>query len=107
LGSDSSVVKNKEAIDDVDEANMAEALKLKEMFELQKKPALDNVPTVGPMPLPRAEGYISYGGALRPGEGDAIAQYVQQEKRIPRRGEVGLSAEEISKFEELGYVMKW
>jgi hypothetical protein len=105
LGSDSSVVKNKEAIDDVDEANMAEALKLKEMFELQKKPALDNVPTVGPMPLPRAEGYISYGGALRPGEGDAIAQYVQQEKRIPRRGEVGLSAEEISKFEELGYVM--
>ncbi|WJX48641.1 hypothetical protein P8452_35177 [Trifolium repens] len=83
----------------------AEALKLKEMFELQKKPASYNVPTVGPMPLPRAEGHISYGGALRPGEGDAIAQYVQQGKRIPRRGEVGLSAEEISKFEELGYVM--
>ncbi|KAI3449649.1 hypothetical protein Pfo_006314 [Paulownia fortunei] len=52
-----------------------------------------------------AEGHISYGGALRPGEGDAIAQYVQQGKRIPRRGEVGLSAEEISKFEGLGYVM--
>lgn len=48
---------------------------------------------------------VLYGGALRPGEGDAIAQYVQQGKRIPRRGEVGLSAEEISKFEELGYVM--
>jgi hypothetical protein len=110
LGSDSAVVKNNETIDDVDEANMAdinnaEALKLKELFELQKKPALDNEPTVGPMPLPRAEGHISYGGALRPGEGDAIAQYVQQGKRIPRRGEVGLSAEEISKFEELGYVM--
>ncbi|KAI8020833.1 Transcription factor bHLH35 [Camellia lanceoleosa] len=45
------------------------------------------------MPLPRAEGHISYGGALRPGEGDAIAQYVQQGKRIPRRGEVDLSAE--------------
>ncbi|GAU25568.1 hypothetical protein TSUD_260020 [Trifolium subterraneum] len=100
---------NKEVINDVDEANIAEvnaeALKLKEMFELQKKPALDNEPTVGPMPLPKAEGHISYGGALRPGEGDAIAQYVQQGKRIPRRGEVGLSAEEISKFEELGYVM--
>ncbi|KAL7262639.1 hypothetical protein ACSBR1_000908 [Camellia fascicularis] len=57
------------------------------------------------MPLPRAEGHISYGGALRPGEGDAIAQYVQQGKRIPQRGEVGLSAEEIQKFESLGYVM--
>lgn len=83
----------------------AEVLKFKEMIESQKKPALDNEPAVGPMPLPRAEGHISYGGALRPGEGDAIAQYVQQGKRIPRRGEVGLSAEEIQKFESLGYVM--
>jgi hypothetical protein len=44
-------MKNNEVIDDVDEVNMAEVnaetLKLKEMFELQKKPALDNVPTVG------------------------------------------------------------
>lgn len=82
-----------------------EALKFKEMIECHKKPALDNEPFVGPVPLPRAEGHISYGGALRPGEGDAIAQYVQQGKRIPRRGEVGLSAEEIQKFESLGYVM--
>ncbi|KAI8009445.1 Actin-related protein 2 [Camellia lanceoleosa] len=57
------------------------------------------------MPLPRAEEHISYGGALKSGEGDAIAQYVQQGKRIPQRGEVGLSAEEIQKFESLGYVM--
>ncbi|GMI69358.1 hypothetical protein HRI_000605100 [Hibiscus trionum] len=94
----------------VDEPNMAdinaaEALMFKEMIEAQKKPALDNEPMVGPAPLPRAEGHISYGGALRPGEGDAIAQYVQQGKRIPRRGEVGLSAEEIQKFESLGFVM--
>ncbi|KAK1259207.1 hypothetical protein QJS04_geneDACA010208 [Acorus gramineus] len=82
-----------------------EVIKFKELIESQKKPALDNEPVVGPMPLPRAEGHISYGGALRPGEGDAIAQYVQQGKRIPRRGEVGLSAEEIQKFESLGYVM--
>ncbi|KAE8686146.1 hypothetical protein F3Y22_tig00111084pilonHSYRG00049 [Hibiscus syriacus] len=73
-----------------------------EMLEAQKKHALDDEPMVGPAPLPRAEGHISYGGALRPGEGDAIAQYVQQGKRIPRRGEVGLSAEEIQKFENLG-----
>ncbi|KAF7153204.1 hypothetical protein RHSIM_Rhsim01G0273900 [Rhododendron simsii] len=83
----------------------SEALLLKEMMELRKKPALEDEAVVGPMPLPRAEGHISYGGALRPGEGDAIAQYVQQGKRIPRRGEVGLSADEIQKFETLGYVM--
>ncbi|GLJ28958.1 hypothetical protein SUGI_0571290 [Cryptomeria japonica] len=85
-----------------------EALMFKEMIESQKKSAaagLENEPFVGPAPAPRAEGHISYGGALRPGEGDAIAQYVQQGKRIPRRGEVGLSAEEIQKFESLGYVM--
>ncbi|XVF32560.1 hypothetical protein REPUB_Repub17cG0092800 [Reevesia pubescens] len=87
------------------EISAAEALMLKEMIEAQKKPALENEPMVGPAPLPRAEGHISYGGALRPGEGDAIAQYVQQGKRIPRRGEVGLSAEEIQKFEDLGFVM--
>ncbi|RWR77711.1 UPF0396 protein [Cinnamomum micranthum f. kanehirae] len=92
--------------DEMKEAEIdSEALILKEMLELQKKPALDNEPLVGPVPLPRAEGHISYGGALRPGEGDAIAQYVQQGKRIPRRGEVGLSADEIQKFETLGYVM--
>ncbi|GAB2275226.1 hypothetical protein Dimus_009987 [Dionaea muscipula] len=82
-----------------------EVLKFKELIDFQKKNALSNEPPVGPMPLPKAEGHISYGGALRPGEGDAIAQYVQQGKRIPRRGEVGLSADEIQKFESLGYVM--
>ena len=46
-----------------------------------------------------------YGLALRPGEGSAMAQYVQQNKRIPRRGEIGLSADEIERFESLGYVM--
>ncbi|KAI3875542.1 hypothetical protein MKX03_027055 [Papaver bracteatum] len=68
----------------------------------------DNDVPVGPMPLCKAAeggGRISYGGALRPGEGDAMAQFVQQGKRIPRRGEVGLSADEISRFESLGYVM--
>ncbi|KAJ8748400.1 hypothetical protein K2173_003037 [Erythroxylum novogranatense] len=97
---------NKSIVNDGRKAEIdAEILKFKEMIEAQKKPALDNEPVVGPMPLPRAEGQISYGGALRPGEGDAIAQYVQQGKRIPRRGEVGLSADEIQKFESLGYVM--
>ena len=103
---DSEVDTNGKAkVEEVNEETDMEALKFKEMIEAQKKPALDNEPMVGPAPLPRAEGHISYGGALRPGEGDAIAQYVQQGKRIPRRGEVGLSAEEIQKFESLGFVM--
>lgn len=46
-----------------------------------------------------------YGGAMRPGEGAAIAQFVQSGKRIPRRGEVGLDARQIENFEDLGYVM--
>ncbi|KAI3852673.1 hypothetical protein MKX03_003175, partial [Papaver bracteatum] len=38
----------------------------------------DNDVPVGPMPLCKGAeggGRISYGGALRPGEGDAIAQF--------------------------------
>ncbi|KNA22574.1 hypothetical protein SOVF_032480 [Spinacia oleracea] len=108
-GNSSSASEKEEKIE-LDEANIdelnPEALALKEMLESQKMAAaLINEAPVGPQPLPKAEGHISYGGALRPGEGDAIAQYVQQGKRIPRRGEVGLSADEISKFETLGYVM--
>lgn len=64
---------------------------------------------VGPMPAgaemdihadPRA-----YGGALRPGEGSAIAAYVQSGQRIPRRGEIGLESHEIEKYEQAGFVM--
>ncbi len=46
-----------------------------------------------------------YGGGLRPGEGSAIAQHIQAGKRVPRRGEVGWSGEEIGGLEDLGYVM--
>ena len=62
---------------------------------------------VGPAPPPTAAHAKpgDYGGALRPGEGDAMAAFVQSGKRIPRRGEVGLSADEICRFEDLGYVM--
>ena len=89
--------------DDINQEPESPVFIFKEMLETQKK--LENEPMVGPAPLPKADGHIRYGGALRPGEGDAIAQYVQQGKRIPRRGEVGLSADEIQKFETLGYVM--
>ncbi|XP_047326082.1 NF-kappa-B-activating protein-like [Impatiens glandulifera] len=106
-GSESDETKEDKSLvhDEIDSEMNEELLKFKEMMESRKKSTLEDEVLVGPQPLPRAEGHISYGGALRPGEGDAIAQYVQQGKRIPRRGEVGLSAEEIQKFETLGYVM--
>ena len=47
----------------------------------------------------------SYGSALLPGEGAAIAQFVLTGQRIPRRGEVGMSSEQIAEYERMGYVM--
>lgn len=46
-----------------------------------------------------------YGKALLPGEGAAMAAYVAEGKRIPRRGEIGLTSNEIESFESVGYVM--
>lgn len=66
---------------------------------------------VGPVPLPMvpeaAEAALrgDYGGNLLAGEGDAIAQYVQAGVRIPRRGEIGLTGEEVESFEKAGFVM--
>ena len=48
---------------------------------------------------------ISYGAALLPGEGAAIAQFVQQNLRIPRRGEIGWQSDDIERLEMDGYVM--
>lgn len=48
---------------------------------------------------------FSFGHALLPGEGAAMAEYVKAGKRIPRRGEIGLTSEEIADFEKSGYVM--
>ena len=48
---------------------------------------------------------MDFGKALLRGEGEAMAAYIQEGKRIPRRGEIGLKSEEIEKFETSGYVM--
>ncbi|XP_034037666.1 NF-kappa-B-activating protein [Thalassophryne amazonica] len=48
---------------------------------------------------------LNFGHALLPGEGAAMAEYVKAGKRIPRRGEIGLTSEEIANFEKSGYVM--
>lgn len=42
---------------------------------------------------------------MRPGEGAAIAAYVQANKRVPRRGEVSWSGDQIEHLESVGYVM--
>lgn len=34
-----------------------------------------------------------------------MAAYVQQGKRIPRRGEIGLSGDQIADYENAGFVM--
>ena len=46
-----------------------------------------------------------YGGDLMPGEGTAMAGFIAQGQRIPRRGEIGLDSDQISRFETAGYVM--
>ena len=62
--------------------------------------------TVGPAPKGVIQlSHREMGKALLPGEGAAMAAYVAEGKRIPRRGEIGLTCDEISSYEEVGYVM--
>uniref|UniRef100_F1L0J2 NF-kappa-B-activating protein C-terminal domain-containing protein n=1 Tax=Ascaris suum TaxID=6253 RepID=F1L0J2_ASCSU len=49
--------------------------------------------------------HVNYGKDMLRGEAAAMAAYIAQGKRIPRRGEIGLSSAEISEFEKIGYVM--
>ena len=67
---------------------------------------------VGPQPLQkltssRKVDERAYGGALLRGEGSAMAAFLADdpESRIPRRGEIGLTSEEIARYEDVGYVM--
>lgn len=62
---------------------------------------------VGPQPqiLPQVTVKGGYGAALLPGEGDAMASFVKEGMRIPRRGEIGLTSEQIEEFERQGYIM--
>lgn len=64
---------------------------------------------LGPLPaadeIAEVQGPLDYGKALLPGEGAAMAAYIAEGKRIPRRGEIGLTSEEIDTYENTGYVM--
>ncbi|CAG8504691.1 19740_t:CDS:2 [Cetraspora pellucida] len=76
---------------------------------VEKKVELpEDLLNVGPVPISVTDtklGERDYGGALLAGEGSAMAAYVQEGKRIPRRGEIGLTSDEIQSFEDVGYVM--
>ena len=74
----------------------------------------DSDSDVGPQPAPVVETRSNkrvderqYGGALLRGEGSAMAAFLQEDTnvRIPRRGEIGLTSDEIANFEAVGYVM--
>lgn len=77
--------------------------------QLQDLGVDDSAEEIGPMPLPQtADGRLderAYGGALLRGEGSAMAAFVQNNERIPRRGEIGLTSDQIETFETSGYVM--
>lgn len=60
---------------------------------------------VGPTQQVTQLSHKDFGHALLPGEGAAMAAYIAEGKRIPRRGEIGLTSDEISTFESVGYVM--
>lgn len=72
----------------------------------------DSDDNVGPQPLrslaaTKKLDERAYGGALLRGEGSAMAAFLQEgtDVRIPRRGEIGLTSDEIAQFENVGYVM--
>ncbi|KAH7920711.1 DUF926-domain-containing protein [Leucogyrophana mollusca] len=72
----------------------------------------DSDDEVGPQPLYKVNASKkvderAYGSALLRGEGSAMAAFLQDdpESRIPRRGEIGLTSDEIAQFESVGYVM--
>ncbi|XP_052215488.1 NKAP family protein CG6066-like [Dreissena polymorpha] len=57
--------------------------------------------------VPTAPGLTQkeFGQALLPGEGAAMAAYIAEGKRIPRRGEIGLRPDEITQYEDQGFMM--
>lgn len=66
----------------------------------------DDENDLGPnLPVSLELGGKDYGKALRPGEGSAMAAFVQDGVRIPRRGEIGLDGKQIEDYETQGYVM--
>lgn len=61
---------------------------------------------IGPeMPQGLEEVYATFKDNGRAGEGVAMADFVASGSRIPRRGEIGMTNENIEKFENAGFIM--
>jgi len=61
---------------------------------------------IGPvLPAKVSLSHKEMGTQLLPGEGAAMAAYIADGKRIPRRGEIGLTSDEIVRYEDDGWVM--
>lgn len=109
--STSSSSSSSSEIDDEDDEQKSFIRQMKKKkMELERKRVEEEQATemIGPV-LPGGEASkivpLDYGKALLPGEGAAMAAYIADGKRIPRRGEIGLTCDEIDNFEGQGYVM--
>ncbi len=109
----SSSVAPSENIAIMDEDDLREAQEFRGAVQGTHHDEEDSDDEEGPMPLPQTgtaapgggAAKNEYGKALLPGEGQALAAYVQQNLRIPRRGEIGYSGEQVEQYEKSGYVM--
>ncbi|XP_020374943.1 NF-kappa-B-activating protein [Rhincodon typus] len=104
------VKKNKKKISESSSGESEEENANNEAIWVEKTSAHNREVLVGPeAPMQQSaqddDKPLNYGHALLPGEGAAMAEYVKAGKRIPRRGEIGLTSEQIAAFEQSGYVM--
>jgi len=66
----------------------------------------DSESMIGPMLPQKVQlSHRELGTQLLKGEGEAMAAYIADGKRIPRRGEIGLTSDEIVRYEVDGWVM--
>lgn len=93
---------------DSDSSSCNEEWVEKDSNTLQHEPHSDEEDDGSIGPQQKAHATLTHkemGKALLPGEGAAMAAYIAEGKRIPRRGEIGLTSDEIASFESVGYVM--
>lgn len=68
--------------------------------------ANDEEDIIGPLPQSSMElNARDFGMRMLPGEGAAMAAFIAEGKRIPRRGEIGLTSEQIESYESVGYIL--
>lgn len=104
-------------IDNLKKVNTSDEEEIDQMIQSSKKrhrkrlKEAEKAEEVGPtedpskLKLDTKASKMDFGKALMPGEGAAMAKFVEEGKRIPRRGEIGLTVDEIVNFETSGYVM--